>query len=348
MDGLIWFASFWVDGVGLGQAPSWVLGFQQVERVNRHLKGRLVAHTRQGFNDQRIWCPTLGQRRDILVYLPPGYTPDKQYPLAIFLHGAAQDEQYFMQGVVKSFDDAISSGKIPPVIVAAPDGSIHGRATLRDVASFWTDSKVGCFEQYLMGDVWDFLFRNYSIEPKRESHALMGVSMGGSAAMTLGIKHKDRVGMVISIMPLLNLRHVDDAGRYRSPFDPDKAGLRVKAKLHESLVRRKLFMLRFNELFSPIFGRGEEAISGMTRINPLEVMIRENLQPNELQLFVGYGERDEYNVSAQAESFIYHANQRGIEIQVIKDPRGRHDQASGLRIFPEAIRWAAPLIPGPK
>ena len=107
-------------------------------------------------------------------------------------------------------------------------------------------------------------------------------------------------------------------------------------------------MLRFNELFSPIFGRGEEAISGMTRINPLEVMIRENLQPNELQLFVGYGERDEYNVSAQAESFIYHANQRGIEIQVIKDPRGRHDQASGLRIFPEAISWAAPLIPGPK
>lgn len=345
MDGLIWLASFWVDGVGLGQAPSWTLGFHQVERVNRHLRGRLVSYTRRGFQDHRIWSDSLGQKRDLLVYLPPNYNPEKSYPLAVFLHGAAQDEQYFMQGVVKSFDDAICGGKIPPVIVAAPDGSIHGRATLRDVASFWTDSKAGCFEQYLMGDVWNFLHRNYSIDPRRETVALMGVSMGGSAAMTLGIKHRDRIGNVISIMPLLNLRHVDDTGKYKAPFRPESHGLRVKPRLHEALGRRKLFTLRFSELFVPIFGRGEQAVEGMSRINPLEVMIRENLQPGELNIFVGYGAHDEFNVAAQAESFIYHAEQRGIEVTSVRDPRGRHDQSSGLRFFPSAINWAAPLIP---
>jgi len=71
MDGLIWLASFWVDGVGLGQAPSWTLGFHQVERVNRHLRGRLVSYTRRGFQDHRIWSDSLGQKRDLLVYLPP-------------------------------------------------------------------------------------------------------------------------------------------------------------------------------------------------------------------------------------------------------------------------------------
>jgi len=83
----------------------------------------------------------------------------------------------------------------------------------------------------------------------------------------------------------------------------------------------------------------------MSRINPLEVMIRENLQPGELNIFVGYGAHDEFNVAAQAESFIYHAEQRGIEVTSVRDPRGRHDQSSGLRLFPSAINWAAPLIP---
>ena len=50
-------------------------------------------------------------------------------------------------------------------------------------------------------------------------------------------------------------------------------------------------------------------------------------------------------MAAQAESFIYHAEQRGIELTAVRDPRGRHDQTSGLRLFPSAIRWAAPLIP---
>jgi pimeloyl-ACP methyl ester carboxylesterase len=196
-----------------------------------------------------------------------------------------------------------------------------------------------------MGDVWGFLHRNYSIDERREAVALMGVSMGGSAAMTLGIKHRDRLGTVISIMPLLNLRHVDETGKYKVPFRPENHGLRVKPRLHESLGRRKLFTLRFSELFVPIFGRGDQAVAGMSKINPLEVMIREDLQPGELNIFVGYGAYDEFNVAAQAESFIYHAQQRGIEVTAVRDPRGRHDQSSGLRLFPSAINWASPLIP---
>src|SRR5688572_15167658 len=128
MNAFMWMATLWADGLGLGQVPPVLLGPCQVARVNRHLGGQLLAFTRQGLADHRIWSPALDQRRGLLVYLPPGYDPKKRYPLAIFLHGAAQDEQFFLQALAIPFDRAIRAGLLPPIIIAAPDGSIHGRA----------------------------------------------------------------------------------------------------------------------------------------------------------------------------------------------------------------------------
>src|SRR5207302_237069 len=105
----------------------------------------------------------LQQRRDLYVYLPPGFDPCKHYPLAIFLHGAAQDEEFFLQTQVEQFDRAIAEGRLQPVIIAAPDGSMHGRATLHHPATFWANSRAGNFEDYLMGDVWNFLLKAFPI-----------------------------------------------------------------------------------------------------------------------------------------------------------------------------------------
>src|SRR5262245_4611319 len=107
MECFLWMVSLWVDGIGLGQAPRAFLGPCQVQRVNNRLHARLLSFTRQVGADHRIWSPALNQRRDLLVYLPPNYDPSRRYPLAIFLHGAAQDEQFFLQAVVQSFDQAI-------------------------------------------------------------------------------------------------------------------------------------------------------------------------------------------------------------------------------------------------
>ncbi len=341
MDYLFWFISLWVDGVGLGQAPRALLGPHQVQRVNRQLHGQLIGFTRTGGADHRIWSPALHQRRDLLVYLPPGYDPNRKYPLAIFLHGAGQDEQFFLQALVTPFDRAISRGKLPPVIIAVPDGSIRGRATLLQPASFWADSRAGNFEQYLMVDVWNFLFEHFSIRPDRESHALMGVSMGGSSAFALAIKHKDRVKVAIGLMPLLNLRYVDCRQKYRAPFEPDCNALRDRFRGWEPLGRRRLFVLRFSDLFVPLYGRGAKALAGMSSINPLELMIASSLRPGELDLYAGYGEKDEFNVGAQVESFLSCAHQRGIEVTVDRDPIGGHDLATGLRLFPHVLPWAA-------
>ena len=60
-------------------------------------------------------------------------------------------------------------GQLPPAIVAAPDGSLKGVSGYMSPGSFWINSPVGGrFEDYLMRDVWDFLFEHYPIRPERE------------------------------------------------------------------------------------------------------------------------------------------------------------------------------------
>jgi S-formylglutathione hydrolase FrmB len=176
----------------------------------------------------------------------------------------------------------------------------------------------------------------------------MGPSMGGSASFALAIKHRDRIKAAIGFMPLLNLRHVDCHGRYRTPFDPECAGLREKWHGHELLGRRRLIVLTFNTLYAAMYGRGDKAVAGLASINPLELMDCLDLRPGELDLYVAYGGKDEFNVAAQVDGFLFRAAQRGIEVTVDFDPNGRHDLATGRRQFPAAIRWAAERTPLPR
>src|SRR5437868_6420392 len=94
----------------------------ELDRVNRCLKGQVLDFTHNHGADRRIWSAALCEKRDLYVYLPPGFNPAKKYPLGIFLHGATQDEQFFIGGLAQRFDQAIVEGKLPPFIVAVLDG----------------------------------------------------------------------------------------------------------------------------------------------------------------------------------------------------------------------------------
>jgi len=336
--------AFWVDGVGIGQAPSFFLGKDYLNKVNAKLHGQVLDFTENHGHDHRIWSPSLCKKRDLYVYLPPGFDPAKQYPLTIFLHGAGQDEMFFLQAQVFNIDRAIVSGDLPPVIVVAPDGSLRGYPSYKEPATFWANSRAGRFEDYVMGDVWDFMMSTFPIRPERESHAIVGASMGGSAAFALAIKHRDRIKSAVGFHPLLNLRYVDCHDKYRSKFCPDCFNFRTKWRGLEALGRRKLVVLRFNNLFEPMFGRGQKAIDGLSDINPLELMERTNLKDGELDLYVAYGGKDEFNVAAQVDSFLYFARRRGIHVTVDYDPNGRHDLATGQKMVPAAFNWIAQRV----
>lgn len=75
------------------------------------------------------WIIEFGRNRSaksaICIFTSPNYDSSKAYPLLIWMHGFSQDENVFLDYVVKPFDCAIASGKLPPMIIAAPDGSLN-------------------------------------------------------------------------------------------------------------------------------------------------------------------------------------------------------------------------------
>ena len=195
----------------------------ELERVNADMKGCLLDFTHNHRADHRLYSPALEDKRDVYVYLPPGYDGIKCYPVVIWLHGFAQDEKYFLR-MAPEFDRAIVGGKVPPAIVVCPDGMTNNKPGLNSKASWFINSRLGRYEDFIVCDLWNFLNANFRLRPEREAHVLAGVSMGGFSAVNLAIKHSDQFQVVAGIMPLLDLRYADCHGDHFAPFDPDCQG----------------------------------------------------------------------------------------------------------------------------
>lgn len=306
-------------------------------RGNRKLHGKVIDHTHHHGADRRIWSQALCQKRDLYVYLPPCFDPSRQYPIMIWLHGFLQDENDFLDTYAPIFDQAIACGKLPPMIIAAPDGSLKGRVSLLSANSFFLNSDAGNFEDYLICDVWNFLVAHYPIRPEREAHVLAGISMGGFAAFNQAMKHRDIFKVCAGVYPPLNLRWLDCHGRYLSKFDPNCWSWREDVSRGREVIGRFLggtVKIRLRRLIDPLFGRGPDAVARLAYENPAEMFDRLGIVPGELDMFVVYGGRDEFNIDAQIDSFLYMARERGICVGYCYDKRGHHNTRTALRLFP--------------
>jgi S-formylglutathione hydrolase FrmB len=311
------------------------------------LAGTLVDFTHHHGSDRRIWSPALGQWRDLHVYLPPGYDPACRYPLMLWLHGIAEDEGSFARDGLSDFDAAIAAGRLPPLIIAMPDGSRNGRPRLLGERPQYLNSNLGNFEDYVVQDVLGFLHQHYALRPEREAHILAGFSGGGGAAYRIGLRYPEHFGILIGISPPLNLRWVDCHGRHFGNFDPCCWGWRDRVRGREVVgkIYHGLIKLHLGELAFPVFGHDEQAVlAGLSRENPIELLDRHDVQPGMYRMFIAYGGRDEFNVDAQVESFLYRARQRGLDVEVAYAPRGRHLLKLNQRFFPQMLAWLGPHL----
>src|SRR5262249_2062740 len=246
----------------------------------RRLKGKLVDQTGNHGQDHRIWSRSLHQWRDLYVYLPPGYDPCEKYPIVIYLHPFAFDERSFLR-IVPHIDEAIACGKLPPMIIAAPDGSLDGCGCLDRPGSFFLNSNAGPYEDFILQDVWDHMCKHYPIRPERNAHVLAGISMGGFAAFNLGIRHRNAFGIVAGIHAPLNLRWADVDGNPRAKFDPRRWGWRTGFdNPHEVLASLAggAAKIRMGQVLRPVFGDGDDALLGVAANNALELVISTGLR----------------------------------------------------------------------
>jgi enterochelin esterase-like enzyme len=150
-----------------------------------------------------IVSPTLGgQKRTILVYLPPTYYTKtgqtKRYPTLYLLHGSpGQAHDWFTAGKAnQSADTLIALGKIPELILVLPDGNGRPGAT-----SEWGNSydQRQMIESFVVNDVVKYVDAKYRTIADVAHRAIGGLSMGGFGATNIAVHHPDVFGSVISL-----------------------------------------------------------------------------------------------------------------------------------------------------
>jgi enterochelin esterase-like enzyme len=170
---------------------------------------RAVPDAPDGFNAKRDGIPhgkmdvieydskTVGTRRKMLVYMPPGYTRTKKYPVLYLLHGIGGDETEWLRFTQPEniLDNLLADGKAVPMILVFP----NGRAQKDDHPTgnmFAHAAAFANFEGDLLNDVIPTIESRYSTLTDREHRALAGLSMGGGQTLNFGLAHLDRFAWI--------------------------------------------------------------------------------------------------------------------------------------------------------
>lgn len=133
---------------------------------------------------------TVGVKRHAVVYLPPNYSKNKQYPVLYLLHGIGGDEyEWLNQGhPERILDNLYAAKKIKDMIVVLPNGRAmeNDRAT-GDIMAKDKVAAFANFERDLLDDLIPYIEMKYPVITKRESRALAGLSMGGGQSLNFGL-----------------------------------------------------------------------------------------------------------------------------------------------------------------
>lgn len=136
-----------------------------------------------------------GKMRKAKVYLPPGYSKDRKYPVLYLLHGIGGNENewtgYVHADVI--VDNLIASGKAVPMIVVLPNGRALPDDSIPKGNVFTPENSAGFanFERDLLDFLIPAIQAKYATDTDREHRALAGLSMGGGQTFNFGLTHLD-------------------------------------------------------------------------------------------------------------------------------------------------------------
>ena len=163
----------------------------------------------------QVWypSPTLGMKRRMYVYTPPGYEAGSaRYPVLYLLHGGGGDEAAWTElgCAPQILDNLIAQGRSTPLIVVMTNGNGTQSASQNFVPLQAPPSRPGegmlRFPESLVKDVIPFVDATYRTKADRESRAVVGLSMGGAHALYAGLNNLDRfawIGALSGGFPLL-------------------------------------------------------------------------------------------------------------------------------------------------
>lgn len=133
---------------------------------------------------------SLNSLRRVTVYTPPGYDApgsEARLPVLYLFHGANADESAWIRlgRANLILDNLNAAGKIKPFIVVMPFGygvDPNGGPQAENTTRFAKD---------LIEDVIPYIQSRYRASTDRTKRAIVGLSMGGGEALTIGLNHLD-------------------------------------------------------------------------------------------------------------------------------------------------------------
>jgi enterochelin esterase family protein len=155
-----------------------------------------------------------GLKRWMQVYTPPGYSPDKKYPVLYLIHGAGQNERAWVQSGRADviLDNLIADKQIVPMIVVFPNGDATtnaeaargGPGAAPGVTNAAGAARRGGrggpgdknFENDLLADIIPYVESHYSASADSKHRALAGLSMGGMQTRSIAPAHAEKFSYV--------------------------------------------------------------------------------------------------------------------------------------------------------
>ncbi len=133
---------------------------------------------------------TVGNKRKLLVYTPPGYSPKNKYPVLYLLHGIGGNEkEWFRYAATDAIlDNLYADKKLMPMIIVFPNG--RAMKNDADTGNIFAPEKIQAFtnfEKDLLNDLMPFIEASYPVKKDQENRAIAGFSMGGGQSLDFGL-----------------------------------------------------------------------------------------------------------------------------------------------------------------
>jgi len=194
--------------------------FDKIDIFSKAFRFSMRKHTFTGNIKRHRAFPSriLGNRRDVLVYLPPGYRrlSRKRYPV-LYLHDgqnvfdAATSFSGVEWGVDETAERLIRQKLIEPLIIVAianmGEERVHEYAPTRGVIDAKAKREkrsrglARLYGHFLMDELKPYIDRKYRTKPGAEFTGLGGSSLGGLVTLAIGILYPRAFSRLIVMSP---------------------------------------------------------------------------------------------------------------------------------------------------
>ena len=332
-----WLSLAWLAAQS-GPARGQFLGGRQDLPASLH--GQIIDWSDENGADNRIWSEVLGAPRSLYVYLPPDYDPGTPQRVMFWFHAYLQKTGWFAKNLLSEMDSKMASGELPGMVIVFPDGSQASRRRKLSLpaATLFMNSEQGEYESHVMDEVWPLVHERYNLSDRKEDHLFAGASMGGNASMRMALRHRDRIGAAISIFGPLDLRYQDICGGFLGNIPRPEPRTNYNRPRLPVARLAGVVPVRLKQFAEPLFDLRDPEVAQHIRMqNPRDLLEDLDVRPGELKILVAYGRFDDYNFDSQGRAFARAARERGLEVEEVVDPWGRHSRRTADRLFPSAL-----------